>query len=199
MKLYGEGGDPPASASLRYVRGEIGPDKYWRETIAGLRYFDSPDVTSADCAARLREALTWGFWSLHALDRNDPFWEHTNRLATLSKLGCFAKRLLDDGRHLVDVAWLWIAEALLYGNDYLNPSIWQILLDAGELNADWLVAIAADTDTMEGGEVTLQLGDLVRALPVQHLVIPRLEALAAGGGSHARWAASALEHIAGKG
>lgn len=197
LELLSDDSQPGDSPGLRYVRGEITAEQYWREKLP-QNCFDWQCGGYPECGRRLRAALDWGFWSLHALDRADPFWHGTNGLATLHKLEEFASRLIERGENAVEGAWLRIAVGLVFGSDYLNLEAWKILLDEGEFNPDWIVKIAMNTEVPGGEEVAFYLGDLVRSMQVEALVVPRIRELAARGEAEAEWATIALEHIGAK-
>ncbi len=97
--------DAHESVALQYVRGKLNPSQYWAKTLPTY-FFKEACRDSPDLVERLRNVIDSGFWRLEQLDRDDPFWDGTNRLATAAKLHEFSWYEMDRNSNAVDAAWL---------------------------------------------------------------------------------------------
>ncbi|WP_426212542.1 hypothetical protein [Massilia sp. TWP1-3-3] len=117
------------SVSVAYVRGEITVIDYWKAAFPDSA-FDEQCCELIEWAEHFRAVVNSGFWRMDALDRLDPFWMHTNGLATVSKLHDFANYERGRNPSSVYAAWLSIAVNLFHGRDHLDSAPWKVLFNA---------------------------------------------------------------------
>jgi hypothetical protein len=185
-----------SSKSLQYISGEISVHEYW-EFILSRMDFSEICAGCEPYAERLRQILDAGFWRLHALDRSDPFWNQTNRLATKPKLGEFADDELKKEPTDAQAAWLAIVVELTGGSDYMQPDLWRVLLSAGQLDGNFLVFTAWNMHPYWFDLNIGRLASLVRSLRIEGLVAGALESLASRGEEEREWVSEVNRILAG--
>ena len=182
------------SIGLLYVRGKISTQEYWAKTLADISFSEQCSGYPAG-QVQLRNALTNGFMRLDQLDRSDVFWKNSNKLATLTKLHEFASYQIQQGRELVESAWLAIAVSLHHYSEHLIPEWWGILRDSDQFDAKCLVITAWSSSAYWGDESIVQLSNLARRLEIQMAIENPLHELARVGGLQEQWSNAVLSKI----
>ncbi len=127
--------------AARYIHGLESKEEFLAVRLAEI------DLTVsckgiAGCDAFVRGKLRDGFWALDRLDRDDPFWEGTNRMPTLYKLPDYARYQIRAGNDLVEAAWLAIACDLVNWQLPIEPEAWRVLKQYDCLDLPFLVRAA---------------------------------------------------------
>jgi hypothetical protein len=182
------------SVALRYVRGELCAREYWDATKAEFD-FDEICCGEARWSAHLFKVVDEAFWRLDSLDRSDPFWRGTNKLATRSKLHDFAVYESRKGANAATLAWLMIALELSHGGHHLQPAPWEALAEAGELDYRFLLCSSFATSAWWTELNLPQTANLLRLLPDSPTAALDFEWLRAKGSCQSEWVDALTEFI----
>ena len=164
------------SKALQYVRGKISKDEYLSACLAELDL--STQCNGIDgCETFIKEKMEAAFLDMDSLDRNDPFWEHTNKLPTLHKLRDFADYQIKNNNNPVSAAWLKIVSALSIVTDHLNVEMWKILKENNELDIPFLVSTAFSVSICWEDQTIGSFVKLVKELSLESDVEPELDKL----------------------
>jgi hypothetical protein len=134
-----------------YVMGRISPNEYWQhilQTFSVLTYTKG----CPGLADNVVNTLTDLFWELNGLERNDPLWDRTNKLATIYKLGDFARHRLQSGGDRAKYSWALIAYGFATGADPPAIELWKALAENGALDIDVLVRTTMNGELATGVE-----------------------------------------------
>ncbi len=174
------------SNALRYVSGTMSKEDYLATCLAEIDL--SEQCRGLDgCESFVKGKLSAGFWALDKLDRNDPFWRHTNKLPTLNKLGSYATRQISDGTDLVNSAWVLILYNLYHCSQHLEVAPWRILQQHNSLDAVFLVRTACNSAAYWGDDSVGAFAELVRELDLDAEVGSDLDRLAESGSDARQW------------
>jgi len=134
-----------------YVMGRISPNEYWQhilQTCIFLTYTKG----CPGLADKVVNTLTDLFWELNDLERNDPFWDRTNKLATAYKLSDFARYRLQFGDDKAKYSWAHIAYGFATGANPPAIGLWKTLAENGALDIDVLVRTTMNGEFATGVE-----------------------------------------------
>lgn len=165
------------STALRYVNGAMSKEDYLAVCLAEID-LSAQCKGLLGCESFVKDKLSEGFWALDRLDRNDPFWGHSNKLPTLNKLGSYAAHQIRTGTDLVNAARLLILYNLLHCSQHLEIEPWRILQQHQSLDATFLVRTALNSSAYWGDDSVVAFAKLVRELDLGNEVKDELNRLA---------------------
>ena len=170
----------------RYVHGMVSKEEFLAARLAEINLAE-PCKGIEGCDAFLRGKLRDAFWAMDRLDREDPFWEKTNRLPTLIKLPVYATYLIRSGKDSVNAAWVLIACDMAYCRQHLDPKAWQILQQHNSLDLPFLVRSTWNSRACWGDESITAFVALAKELNLSSLLDDELTKLAESSPKSRKW------------
>ncbi|MDH5179697.1 MAG: hypothetical protein OEZ39_17730 [Gammaproteobacteria bacterium] len=177
-----------SSIKLQYIRGETTQAEYLCHTLSELHLADLCRGDS-ELEKVITTELERGFSALDKLDRNDPFWHHSNKLPTLPKLPDYAEYRLKTEPNNSDAARLLICYAFATGSGHLDLNAWTVLKNNHALDLTFLVDTAWLSSPYWTNQYIPPFVDLVNALELQEQVLPELDRIAAQHPDALEWVA----------
>jgi hypothetical protein len=130
--------------------------EYMRKELA---YYENPNYHLPDrvLAIKIVQCLRGGLVRLSLLPSDDPFWDGTNGVPTLFKLGGFCRMILSQNPDDEEVQWALVANAMhCCDNDFGRDQL-ELLVERNATHSQWLVAGALWVWALSGFDTTSRL------------------------------------------
>jgi len=172
--------------AIQYVRGKISEEQYLDKEINHRLIINERDSQNL-CNDTVKSIITNAFWDLHGLDRDNPFWVNTNKLATVSKLWDYSEYLEGVNKNQPKAALIRIALNILYFHDLLELSTWKIVKDKNVIDIKLLIHGAWKLSLTTPEDLS-QLSNLIYELHIREEIKSVLYDLSLYGTEERTWA-----------